>query len=553
MEQCLAMVRGPTDEHRFVGLLMLPKLLERSDSTPAAADHRRAAFEALDCAFVGRLLGTARGENAAQMRAVALAVLSKFADEPHFPKAALDLSVCLVEALTAEAAAEQQPDIAVVADIRGAIGGIARSAGASLALAEAGGVGAAFKVLVALDSSSDSDAADAAVHRVSLTRGIGQALHAVLTVAATAARETPQRPGLATSVLDAVTLVSTALGTSDTLLKFVALQLLAPGLLLLQEASPFPAAAQSPAWAADARRGLCSILSARVGPSERYAALLGVVTLCDTLDEAWLFQEGELDSKGTLPRLAMRLVSVELQLLLEDDRTSYSPPAGTAESDVVVPSDMLSVCLRLAEITVLHVQTLPPPAGGSAAQQQPNSAVGSGDAEEEEEEEEEEATSLAGDCVRSVAQWLARLMAREQTLAPLLGGPTAHKHGAFPEPEPALEELSGAAVGGGRGGDDDARHSALLLSGIRLVGCWAAAAEPQLELARIFAFLLHGLWHQEPSVQSGSFAAAAAASVQQQQQQQQQQQLPPLQASEQSAFDFLYPALLQMSIASHTR
>ena len=89
---------------------------------------------------------------------------------------------------------------------------------------------------------------------------------------------------------------------------------------------------------------------------------------------------------------------------------------------------------------------------------------------------------------------MARLMAREQTLAPLLGGPTVHEHGACPEPEPGLEELSGVAVGGGTGGDDDARRSALLLSGIRLVGCWAAAAEPQLELARIFAFLLHGLW-----------------------------------------------------------
>ena len=161
MEQCLAMVRGPTDEHRFVGLMMLPKVLEGSDSTAdGGAKHRRAAFDALDLQFVGRLLISKGTDNAAQMRGVAFAVLSAFAGEPRFSVAAIALAKCLGTALTAVAeAATEYPDLTIAEDVHGTLRGVALSSEASVALAEAGGTGAAFKLLIALDGAATEDAA----------------------------------------------------------------------------------------------------------------------------------------------------------------------------------------------------------------------------------------------------------------------------------------------------------------------------------------------------------------------------------------------------------
>lgn len=77
------------------------------------------------------------------------------------------------------------------------------------------------------------------------------------------------------------------------------------------------------------------------------------------------------------------------------------------------------------------------------------------------------------------------------------------------------------------------RRFTILLGGIRLLGCWAAAAEPQLEIARVIPFLIREVWEEEVDSKGASGT-----------------DLPLLQTSEQSAFDFLYPALLQLSITS---
>ena len=510
------MLGGPTDEHRFVGLMLLPKILERSDDPLAdGALHRQAAFNALDLQFVGRLLTSGSGENASQMRAVALAVLSVFAGESQFSSAAVSLAKCLGAALTAEAMTEL-PDLKTAEDVHGTLRGVALSAEASLALIEAGGTAAAFKLLVALDGAALEDAG-------SIVNGIGRCIHDILDVAA--ARKSPehQTQVCETNAVETVALIGTTLGSSNSLMKFVALDLFAPALLLLQHASLAPQSLMQSAWVAEARNGLCSILSARVEVSERYAALLAVATLCDNLGATdWLFQ-GQ-DGKAPLSQLVMRLVSVELQLLLEDDRAFIASSASGTTREPVAPSDILSVCLRLAEIAVLHAQSL------QAADDVPSS-TDEGTAGQKALDAAQQAMELAAACVRSVAQWLERLMSHEQTLAPLLTvvsltGAEEQSQGIAdslqPEPQAILRQ-------------QQERRVALLLGGVRLVGCWSAAAEPQLEIARIFPFLLHEVWEEGTDSKGASEIEHLL-----------------LQPSEQSAFDFLYPALLQMSIASPT-
>ena len=510
------MLGGPTDEHRFVGLMLLPKILERSnDPLAEGAVHRQAAFDALDLQFVGRLLTSGSGENAAQMRAVALAVLSVFAGEPQFSAAAASLAKCLVTALSAEAMVEH-PDLKIAEDVHGTLRGVALSAEASLALTQAGGTAAAFKLLVALDGAAMQDAAP-------IANGIGRCVHVILDIAAACDSPEHQTQVWGANAEETVALIGTTLGSSNSLLKFVALDLFAPALLLLQNAS---LATQSPvhsAWVAEARNGLCSILSARIGVSERYAALLAVATLCDHLGPTdWLFQDQ--DGKAPLSQLVMRLVSVELQLLLEDDRTSIASSASGTTGESVAPSDMLSVCLRLAEIAVLHAQSLP------AADDVP-STTNEGKEGEKPLDAAEQAMELAAACVRSVAQWLARLMSHEQTLTPLLTAVSLT--GAEEQPQGMADSLQPGAEATLR--QQQERRVALLLGGVRLVGCWSVAAEPQLEIARIFPFLLREVWEEGAESKGAS-----------------ETELPLLQPSEQSAFDFLYPALLQMSIASPT-
>lgn len=514
------MVRGPTDEHRFVGLMMLPKLLERSDSTTDAASLRKAAFDALDLQFVGRLLTSRSGENASQMRAVALAVLSAFAGEPQFSKNVVALAKCLGTTLALEGAVEQ-PDLKIVKDIHGTLQGVALSARSSLALVEAGGTVATFKLLVALDRAA-TEHAESEQHSSIMTK-LGQGICAVLTAATTCTSLEHQTQELASSSFETVALVAAELGASTSFLKFVALKIFSPALALLpQQASPVSSPLEPTVWVADVRNGLYNILSSRIGMSERYAALLAVATLCEYFcDSSWLFD----DSDGKLSQVVMRLVSVELQLLLEDDRTSISNEQRHERQGLVNPSDMLSVCFRLSEIAVLRAQTRPPGVDGApdtSTKHQTNKdnkeRHGAGGAEQE-------TIGLAGDCVRSVIQWLARLMTHEQSLAPLL---TAEL--SLGEEERASEIVSSQPTSEPPPQQQRQRKSALLLGGVRLVGCWAAAAEPQLEIARIIPFLLRDVWAE--GVDSRGVPETG------------------LQPGEQLAFDFLYPALLQMSVAS---
>ena len=520
MEPVLAMVRdGPTDEHRFVGLLMLPKLLgqlEAQSPDAAAADdqsprQRSLAFAALDMGFLGRLLATTEGGNAAQMRAVALAVLAAFADEPRFGGAALVLAPRIAQAWAAEA----QPgpvDQAVARDAASLLVGLSRSGEAALALAAAGGVAAALGLLVALDSRGREE--DGGREQLdALLRRSGRALSELLTVAEVGAR-TDAAPGLVDSAAQAVASISAVLGATQSLLKFIALGLLAPSVALLQTACDTACTLNQPhassAWVAQAREGLRSILGARVGASERYEGLLAVATLTDFLGADWLAASSSVSGGGVAPlrRLVVRLTSVEMQLLLEDDRSSEETQPQDSE---VRPGDLLSVCLRLAEQAVLYAQSLTAPQYSGAG----------GD-----EMSAQEATDMAGECVRSAAQWAARLMAGEQTLAPLLAAthqPEAvpsSESGLTPEPEPEVAE-------------QELRKVSLLLGGVRLIGCWAAAAEPQLELARLFPYFLGAAWTSDGDSKAGEATLA-------------------VQASEQSAFDFLYPALLQLSIVSPT-
>ena len=347
--QILALLRGPRDEERFVGLLMVTKHMPNgaAGNEDDIRRRRRAFFDAIGSSFLIRLFQTevlkkGGGEDGGVYLTLAAGIMSYFCADSTI---ACEFHALLPQILAAcPAAAEgDTASIALVDDLLRCAGGILATSVGSSPDGEAEACGPCFgdegKSLVALvdtfkalrrrRSSSSSDeaakAAKAAKDAEATGANTAQAqlagrermqlaaldqIRAILSVA-------PHEPWGLTS--DGAEALAVALRDDQTAIKFAALRALlahverldarplrAPMSVLQQSAASLdlsedsgtaaaaavvpdaPAAPATSSWLGAAEAGLGQVLQSRVGDAHRDAALRLVAALFGVYGSRWL-------------------------------------------------------------------------------------------------------------------------------------------------------------------------------------------------------------------------------------------------------------------------
>jgi hypothetical protein len=341
LQQCVGMMAGPTDEHRFVALLVLPRLLgelgqQPEDGAAAAAggddDGRVEALsvvqakilEALDWPFFRRLLApfssTVDGvelevanAKAAQMQAVAVAVLSSLCEQdglsahPRLADVAMLLPLLAAAFHPAATAAASHPlgdsvdaDWPVLRDLAVLVSTVADAAGRGGAALVAVTGEAVVELLLALLRAGHARivvAAPPAAVLVTAEETCSAAaigLHAILAAGAAKPGTLPAA-ALYAAAAGAATMFDAQDGrTAQKEHTPSALELVGLGLLgavteaLPAEPPPVEAAAHTlpRGWPAAARRGLAPLLASRAGVTPRGQAFELLAGISDWLGRA---------------------------------------------------------------------------------------------------------------------------------------------------------------------------------------------------------------------------------------------------------------------------
>eukprot|EP00727_Mastigamoeba_balamuthi_P013710 m51a1_g8962 putative neurochondrin isoform x1 (682) ;mRNA; r:1062312-1064553 len=326
MEGALSLLRGGSDDHKLAGLLLLARTLQRHAQPPTPAPSAPespasggvvvvlgAAFEATGPQFFARLLRTPPAaqpqSQSPSFRELAVCVLSALCSDPCVPPRAAPLCPLVADAL-ADARSDSE-----AADALRVLG--------SLPAAQLLRCAGPERLARALALRAAAAGCSAAVRQ-----------HALALLCAVAAADAPAAERHALPALCARMRAAQDPSKFDLL---AALARIAPALCGAAPALPAPAAAE---WHDDARAALAAVLSARLGPEQRCAALEVAAAMLRLRGPAWAVApwpqrllapaegpEGPEGPEGAplpalppphaLAALMASLASVEVRVLLE--------------------------------------------------------------------------------------------------------------------------------------------------------------------------------------------------------------------------------------------
>eukprot|EP01113_Clastostelium_recurvatum_P036034 TRINITY_DN5086_c0_g1_i1.p1 TRINITY_DN5086_c0_g1~~TRINITY_DN5086_c0_g1_i1.p1 ORF type:complete len:659 (+),score=139.47 TRINITY_DN5086_c0_g1_i1:54-1979(+) len=326
LAKCLQLLQGPTDSERFVGLLLITKVVPSEALAPGSADPTlRQIFDAIGFDFIDRLLRTKGGAPEADTadasyRGMGISILAAFCGDLELvqhsnmtSKIPMLLSILSEDKLGGMTTYELEDILSIIAAV------VAGSDSGVQVLYEADGLRLLASILATLPPSTDSIVTSAMETRVISI--LEHALH----------RLPPPDP----AILSSLPALAAIFAHRDDTIKFELTSLLAVLLTAIQT-SPSSTTSPRPAWAPLINSGVASILGSRTGEKQRNNALLLAGLMVDIFGFEWCFdsalpsQQAKVDDALHLPsssRLAfliVHIIRVEVQVLFHEASVSLS-------------------------------------------------------------------------------------------------------------------------------------------------------------------------------------------------------------------------------------
>ncbi|KAL0053068.1 hypothetical protein WJX82_000427 [Trebouxia sp. C0006] len=373
VQECVQLLRGPSDERRFVGLLLATKLLPAGDEHIMLKIH-----DAVGSSFITRLLLPLKSPKASynsindsqRVTAAAglgLAVLAGLCRVPQLAaatevveKTPLFLKVVRAGGITpilqqgapAHRADAESADSHAVGDALDCLVQVVASGheGCTVAL-QSGGILAAAQALQAGVATNQPWKATAVqllgllLSAAKRSESLAEAPEVVLTAVpalaqlfgapadqASATGQTKQPSAGATSQTQSASLPADAAALQLEAMQVLLLLLPLPMSQAQEAASGLSAAAarSGEGWAGDIRSGLFMVLASRVGQQQRHSALRLAAALLDLVQPHWLLGPVHaVAASGSFFQVLVEIVKVETSLLLNDTMALLQPSTPT--------------------------------------------------------------------------------------------------------------------------------------------------------------------------------------------------------------------------------